>query len=65
LPLAVSAFSSVIAEKSLVKEVIVNAGTFTAALVGVDDVLLPHAARTRPAVAASAMMALFLVTSCK
>jgi hypothetical protein len=51
--------------KSLVKEEIVNAGTFTAAAVGEDDELLPHAARTRPAVAASAMMALFLVTSCK
>jgi hypothetical protein len=50
-----------------VKEAIVNEGTFTLALLDVlpGDELLPHAARTRPTVAASEIVKLFLVTSCK
>ena len=44
-----------------------NDGTFALVLdePGDDDELLPHAARTRPTVAASAIVTLFLVTSCK
>ena len=66
LPLAASAFSSVIAEKFTVKEFTVIEGTFTGPEVpDVDDELLPQAARTRPAIAASEIVMLFLVTSSK
>jgi hypothetical protein len=61
--------SSVITEKVRVKELIVRAGTFLEAppdvLGPVDDELLPHAARTRLALAASDIAKLFLLTSFK
>jgi hypothetical protein len=60
--------SSVITEKVLVKDETEIAGTFTEppdVPEPVDDELLPHAARSRPAIAASEIVMLFLVTSSK
>src|SRR5579859_1005998 len=67
LPLAANAFSSVITEKVRVKEETVIEGTFTEPEPPepVDDELLPQAARSRPATAASEIVMLFLVTSSK
>jgi hypothetical protein len=68
LPFAASAFSSVIAEKFLVSELIEIAGTFTVAPEPPElapGELLPQAERARPVARAIDATMLFLVTRLK